>query len=49
MKKALIAGVTGQNDSYLEEFLLSKGYKDQSLTNDVGFYDNFQGFRKFII
>ena len=27
MKKALIAGVTGQDGSYLAEFLLSKGYE----------------------
>jgi GDPmannose 4,6-dehydratase len=27
MKKAIIAGVTGQDGSYLAEFLLSKGYK----------------------
>ena len=26
MKKALITGVTGQDGSYLAEFLLSKGY-----------------------
>ena len=27
MKKALITGVTGQDGSYLAEFLLSKGYQ----------------------
>lgn len=27
MKKALITGVTGQDGSYLAEFLLNKGYK----------------------
>ena len=27
MKKALITGVTGQDGSYLAEFLLGKGYK----------------------
>ena len=26
MKKALITGITGQDGSYLAEFLLSKGY-----------------------
>ena len=26
MKKALITGVTGQDGSYLSEFLLEKGY-----------------------
>lgn len=32
MKKALITGVTGQDGSYLAEFLLSKGYKVYGLT-----------------
>ena len=27
MKKALISGITGQDGSYLAEFLLSKGYE----------------------
>ena len=27
MKKALITGVTGQDGSYLAEFLLEKGYE----------------------
>ena len=27
MKKALITGITGQDGSYLAEFLLEKGYK----------------------
>ena len=27
MKKALITGITGQNGSYLAEFLLAKGYE----------------------
>ena len=27
MKKALITGITGQDGSYLAEFLLNKGYK----------------------
>jgi len=27
MKKALITGITGQEGSYLAEFLLSKGYE----------------------
>ena len=27
MKKALITGVTGQDGSYLSEFLLEKGYE----------------------
>lgn len=32
MKRALITGVTGQDGSYLSEFLLSKGYKVYGLT-----------------
>lgn len=32
MKKALITGITGQDGSYLAEFLLSKGYKVFGLT-----------------
>ena len=31
MKKALITGVTGQDGSYLSEFLLSKGYEVHGL------------------
>jgi GDPmannose 4,6-dehydratase len=27
MKKALITGITGQDDSYLSEWLLEKGYE----------------------
>ena len=27
MKKALISGITGQDGSYLAEFLLAKGYE----------------------
>ncbi len=32
MKRALITGITGQDGSYLAEFLLSKGYKVYGLT-----------------
>lgn len=32
MKKALITGITGQDGSYLAEFLLSKGYKVYGIT-----------------
>ena len=42
MKKALITGITGQDGSYLAEFLLSKNYevhgikrKSSSLNNEV--------------
>jgi len=31
MKKALITGITGQDGSYLAEFLLSKGYEVHGL------------------
>src|SRR5437016_2250189 len=32
MKRALITGITGQDGSYLAEFLLGKGYKVYGLT-----------------
>jgi GDPmannose 4,6-dehydratase len=32
MKKALITGITGQDGSYLAEFLLAKGYEVHGLT-----------------
>ncbi len=32
MKTALITGITGQDGSYLAEFLLSRGYKVYGLT-----------------
>ena len=42
MKKALISGITGQDGSYLAEFLLQKGYevhgilrRSSSLIQDV--------------
>ena len=31
MKKALITGITGQDGSYLAEFLLDKGYEVHGL------------------
>ena len=34
MKKALITGVTGQDGSYLAEFLLQKGYECTELRED---------------
>jgi len=33
MKKALITGITGQDGSYLVEFLLSKGYEVHGLVS----------------
>ena len=58
MKKALITGITGQDGSYLAEFLLSKGYevhgikRRTSLINtgriDHLFRDNHEPNLKFI-
>ena len=31
MRKALITGVTGQDGSYLSEFLLEKGYEEYGI------------------
>jgi hypothetical protein len=46
MKRALITGITGQDGSYLADFLLEKGYKSPS-TNPSDFllndYFNFTG------
>jgi len=39
MKKALITGVTGQDGSYLAEFLLEKGYKVYGLVRRVALED----------
>ena len=33
MKKALITGITGQDGSYLAEFLLEKGYEVHGITH----------------
>lgn len=59
MKKALITGVTGQDGSYLSEFLLSKGYevhgikRRSSLFNtdriDHLYQDPHQQNRKFVL
>lgn len=40
MKKALITGVTGQDGSYLAEFLLEKGYKVYGLTRRTSTVNN---------
>ena len=40
MKKALITGVTGQDGSYLAEFLLSKGYEVSGLTRRTSTVNN---------
>ena len=34
MKKALITGITGQDGSYLAEFLLNKGYEVHGVKED---------------
>ena len=39
MKKALITGVTGQDGSYLAEFLLNKGYEVHGIKRKV--WNNF--------
>jgi GDPmannose 4,6-dehydratase len=59
MKKALITGVTGQDGSYLAEFLLNKDYevhgikRRTSLINtdriDHLYQDPFENYRKFIL
>ncbi|HTZ41686.1 MAG TPA: GDP-mannose 4,6-dehydratase, partial [Candidatus Omnitrophota bacterium] len=38
-KKALITGITGQDGSYLAEFLLSKGYEVHGLVRRVALED----------
>lgn len=40
MKKALITGITGQDGSYLAEFLLEKGYKVYGLTRRTSTINN---------
>jgi GDPmannose 4,6-dehydratase len=39
VKKALISGITGQDGSYLAEFLLSKGYQVHGIVRHVGLED----------
>lgn len=40
MKKALITGITGQDGSYLAEFLLKKGYEVHGIVRRVAFEDS---------
>ncbi len=40
MKKALITGITGQDGSYLAEFLLAKGYQVHGIVRRVAFEDS---------
>src|SRR4030042_2909105 len=44
MKKALITGITGQDGSYLAEFLLTKGYEVHGITRRTStpIYDRIQ-------
>ena len=35
MKKALVTGITGQDGSYLAEFLLDKGYEVHGMVRHV--------------
>jgi len=39
MKKLLISGVTGQDGSYLAEFLLSKGYEVRGIIRQANTFD----------
>jgi nucleoside-diphosphate-sugar epimerase len=57
MPRALITGVTGQDGSYLAEFLLQKGYEVHGIVRRVALEDpthrmariqrNFQGAARF--
>ncbi len=42
MKKALITGITGQDGSYLAEFLLSKGYQVHGIIRRSSNYNTFR-------
>jgi len=46
MKKALITGITGQDGSYLAEFLLEKGYEVHGLVRRVAFEKNQERFSR---
>lgn len=51
MKKALITGITGQDGSYLAEFLLNKGYQVVGLVstkNDIG-EENIKDFKDKLV
>lgn len=47
MKKALITGITGQDGSYLAEFLLKKGYEVHGLTRRTS-TQNFERIRHLV-
>jgi GDP-D-mannose dehydratase len=42
MKRALITGVTGQDDAYLNELLLSKGYVVRGVTSRTSIEQGFK-------
>lgn len=44
MKKALITGITGQDGSYLAEFLLEKGYEVHGLDPQI-FHQQYRSYR----
>lgn len=44
MKRALITGITGQDGSYLAEFLLNKGYEVHGIVRRVAFEDERHRF-----
>src|SRR3989344_3232473 len=46
MKKALITGITGQDGSYLAEFLLKKGYQVHGMVRRVAFEDGNNRFSR---
>ena len=45
-KKAFITGITGQDGSYLAEFLLSKGYEVHGLIRRVALEDPEKRFQR---
>ena len=42
MKKALITGITGQDGSYLAEFLLSKGYEVHGMRRRISSFNTYR-------
>ena len=46
MKKALITGITGQDGSYLAEFLLGKGYEVHGIVRRVAIEDPVHRLRR---
>ncbi len=46
MKRALITGITGQDGSYMADFLLGKGYEVHGLVRRVAFQDPEQRFQR---